>query len=306
MENSIYLPNVKFEAIPIDQLVSDQEYQRTLSQQHAKNAAANFDIHQINPVKVSRRDGINYVFNGQHTMEIVAIVSGSRKTPVWCMVYEDLDYKVEADIFANQQKFVKGLTPYEIFKANIEAGSEKQMLIKELVESYHLEIVSFPKQCGVMAVGALEYIYDKYGYEILSRTLRLCAGAWEGHPQSLSAGVLKGIAKLLKVFETEIKDDVFIEKLGNVSIKEIIRSAKERKGGAMGYSEAILMEYNKKGYSTLIQRLYTRIRPKAPSSTEESLKEAFDQIRDSQRIDSARDGSSQELTVTDTSQGDSQ
>ena len=29
-----------------------------------------FDVHQINPVKVSRRDGINYVFNGQHTIEM--------------------------------------------------------------------------------------------------------------------------------------------------------------------------------------------------------------------------------------------
>ncbi len=48
---------------------------------------------------------MNFVFNGQHTIEIVALVSGSRDTPVWCMVYEDLDYELEADIFANQQKY---------------------------------------------------------------------------------------------------------------------------------------------------------------------------------------------------------
>ena len=77
-----FLPNVTFEAIPIKELVSDQEYQRALSKNHVRRAAADFDIHQINPVKVSRRDGINYVFNGQHTMEIVAQISGSRDTPV--------------------------------------------------------------------------------------------------------------------------------------------------------------------------------------------------------------------------------
>ena len=285
MENN-FLPNVKFEAIPIKDLVSDQEYQRNLSLRHVKNAAAHFDIHQINPVKVSRRDGINYVFNGQHTMEIVAQMSGTRDTPVWCMVYEDLDYKVEANIFANQQRYVKGLTPYEIFKANIEAGSDKQLLIKDLVESYNMEIVSFPRQCGILAVGALEFIYDRYGYETLSRTLRLVIGAWEGNQQSLGASVLKGIARLIRVYGTEIKDELFIEKLGNVSIKEIIRTAKERKGGALGFSEAMLLEYNKKGHNALsIQKLYDRVPPKAPSTTEETLREAFDQIQNSRIVD---------------------
>ena len=92
-----------------------------------KKRLQNFDLYQINPVKVSRRNGINYVFNGQHTIEIVALVSGSRETPVWCMIYDDLNYTQEADIFANQMKYVKPLLPYEIFMANIEAGSEKRI-----------------------------------------------------------------------------------------------------------------------------------------------------------------------------------
>ena len=109
-----FVPKVHFEQIPIRNLVSNQEYQRNLSQHHVQRAAANFDLYQINPVKVSRRNGINYVFNGQHTIEIVALVSGSRETPVWCMVYDDLGYEHEADIFANQMKYVKPLLPYEI------------------------------------------------------------------------------------------------------------------------------------------------------------------------------------------------
>ena len=106
-----FVPNVHFDLIPIKNLVSNQDYQRNLSQSHIERAAANFDIHQINPVKVSRRDGVNYVFNGQHTIEIIALVSGSRNTPVWCMIYDDLSYQHEADIFANQMKYVRGLKP---------------------------------------------------------------------------------------------------------------------------------------------------------------------------------------------------
>lgn len=257
--NSQYVPNVSFELIPIKDLVSNQEYQRNLSQNHVKRAAEHFDVYQINPVKVSRRDGINYVFNGQHTMEIVATVSGSRDTPVWCMVYDDLIYTHEADIFANQQKYVKALTAYEIFMANIEAGSDKQLLIKGLVESYNLSLSPIRKQGCICAVSALEYIYDKFGYEVLSRTLRLVIGAWEGNELSFGASILKGIAKVLYTFDLEINDDVFVDKLGVVSVKEIIRNARDRKGGMMGYAEAILLTYNKKmHYGIALERLYAK------------------------------------------------
>lgn len=59
-----FVPNVHFELIPIRDLVSNQEYQRNLSWGHVKKAVDNFDLNQINPIKVSRRNGTNYVFNG--------------------------------------------------------------------------------------------------------------------------------------------------------------------------------------------------------------------------------------------------
>ena len=154
-----FVPNVYFEKIPIKNLVSNQDYQRNLSRGHIQKAAENFDLCQINPVKVSRRDGINYVFNGQHTIEIVAMVSGSRETPVWCMIYEDLSYAHEADIFANQMKYVKGLLPYEVFMANIEANNPDQLMIRDVVESYGLEIGTKTAPGIICAVSTLENIY---------------------------------------------------------------------------------------------------------------------------------------------------
>ena len=53
------IPNVSFELIPIRNLVSNQDYQRPLSENHIRKALEEFDVYQINPVKVSRRDGIN-------------------------------------------------------------------------------------------------------------------------------------------------------------------------------------------------------------------------------------------------------
>lgn len=255
-----YVPNVHFEQIPIKNLVSNQEYQRSLSRSHIHKAAANFDVRQINPVKVSRRGGTNYVINGQHTIEIVAEVSGSRETPVWCMVYDDLEYEQEADVFANQQKYVKKLLPYEIFIANIEAGNDEQLLIRALVESFHLQISSNAAPGALCCVATLEEIYRKYGYEVLQRVLRLCVITWEGEVDSMSSNMLRGITRLVVAFGDELKDETFKAKIGRFSAKEIRRTARERKAGSLGYAEAMLVLYNnrKSGKNHMLQwaRLY--------------------------------------------------
>lgn len=243
---SNFVPNVHFEQIPIKNLVSNQEYQRNLSRSHINRAAEAFDLYQINPVKVSRRNGINYVFNGQHTIEIVALVSGSRETPVWCMIYDDLDYEHEADIFANQMKFVKPLIPYEIFMANIEAGNDKQLMIRDLVESYGMVIGASKKPGAICAVSTLEFIFDKHGYHALDRVLRLIIGAWEGDYNSFSANIMKAVAKLVVVYKDALNDDLFKEKLGAISIKQLTRTAKERRAGCMSYAEVMVLEYNGK------------------------------------------------------------
>lgn len=244
---SQFVPDVQFEKIPIKNLVSNQDYQRNLSIGHVCKTADHFDLYQINPVKVSRRDGINYVFNGQHTIEIVARVSGSRDTPVWCMVYDGLQYQTEADIVAKQQKFIKTLSPYEIFMANIEAGNETQLTILSIVESYGLE-VSGSKQASnnICAVSALEYIYNKHGYHVLDQTLYMIVSTWEGDPFSLAANMLKGLAKLIVCYGDNLKGDLFQERLSRVSAKEITRQAKERRNGSLGFAEVLLQCYNKR------------------------------------------------------------
>lgn len=241
-----YVPNVHFELIPIKALVSNQNYQRSLSEAHIIRAAEHFDLYQIKPVKVSRRDGINYVFDGQHTIEIVAMVSGSRETPVWCMIYDDLSYEHEADIFANQQKFVKALRPHEVFKANLEADNDDQLVIRDLVESYGLKIGTAAGPGVVSAVSTVEGIYYKYGYHVLNRVFRLCIGTWEGDTNSLCANMLNAVAKLVVTYREQLDEDEFKEKLGSISVKQIGRQARERRGGSIGFAEVLVIAYNGK------------------------------------------------------------
>ena len=261
--NNEFVPKVHFELIPIKNLVSNQEYQRNISIKHVQRAARNFDLYQVNPVKVSRRDNVNYVFNGQHTVEIVALVSGSRDTPVWCMIYDDLEYSHEADIFANQMKYVKPLLPYEIFQANVEAGNDEQLMIKDLVESYNLTISRTKTPGGICAISSLEKVFENHGFNVLNRTLRLIVGTWEGEELSLSSNMISGVAKLVVVYGDSLKDDLFKERLGKVSCKELTRTAKDRRAGSLGFAEAILLYYNKKSRNALsLSKLYGKSKKK--------------------------------------------
>jgi hypothetical protein len=80
----------------------------------------------------------------------------------------------------------------------------------------------------------------------LDRVLRLCIATWEGDMDSLSANMLSGIARLVISYDEQMKDEVFKEKLGDYSIKEIKRIAVDRHTGSLGFAEAMLICYNKK------------------------------------------------------------
>ena len=252
------IPDVSFELIPIRNLVSNQEYQRPLSENHIRKALEEFDVYQINPVKVSRRDGINYVFDGQHTIEIVASESGSRDTPVWCMIYDHLCYEHEAHIFAEQQKNHRAVAPFDTFNAHLESGSEKHMLIRDLVYSYNLELSSTQKRHGtICAIAALENIFDKYGYHVLDKALRMLVSTWEGEMYSLSGNTLNAVARLIAAYGDALNEETFKERLGLVSMKTIIRTGRERRPGSLGYAEAMLVFYNKKcKYRLSMKKLY--------------------------------------------------
>jgi len=69
---------------------------------------------------------------------------------------------------------------------------------------------------------------------------------------------MNGIARLLHCFGDELKDNLFIEKLGRISIKELSRTARDRRAGSLGFSEAMLITYNKKAQRPLqFTKLYS-------------------------------------------------
>ena len=132
-------------------------------------------------------------------------------------------------------------------------------MIEAIVQSYGLAITSTKAKNGISAVTTLERIYDKYGQAVLDTTLRLAIATWEGENNSLSGSILMGIARIIVAYGDSLKEDVFKDHVGKASVKSIVRTAKERRPGALGYSEAMMLEYNKKNKCRLsLHTLYGR------------------------------------------------
>ena len=66
-----------------------------------------------------------------------------------------------------------------------------------------------------------------------------------------------GIAKIIVAYGDSLREDVFKDHVGKMSVKSIIRTARERRPGALGYSEAMMLAYNAKNkYHLSLKTLY--------------------------------------------------
>lgn len=74
--------------------------------------------------------------------------------------------------------------------------------------------------------------------------LRLCVDTWEGEAISLSGKMLAAVAKLAAAYGDQLNEDIFVEKLGAVPVKQLMRNAKERGHGSSGLAAVLLEEYN--------------------------------------------------------------
>lgn len=72
--------------------------------------------------------------------------------------------------------------------------------------------------------------------------------------------MLNAIARLDNAYGETMKDDTFKEKVGRVSVREISRTARERRAGSLGFAEALLLEYNKNPSIHFLLRNYTLIK----------------------------------------------
>ena len=241
----------KFQLITAEQIKVNTLYQRALNANRVRKLVGAFDWHLVNPVKVVWHKGEWVAVDGQHTLFMLRAKFGD-KYLVPCMVYEDVESWFEqAEIFLgmNNKELRKVLSVRDAWKARLFSNESKATEIRKVCERYELKIPTANGESGkgwVSAVGALERAYDDMDKAQFDQFLYILTCAWHGEKTSLTAPIIGGLSRFVKIYYGDYNRANLIHRLSKTDPSLIIRAGKASAAqGKNKYAREILNVYNK-------------------------------------------------------------
>lgn len=229
--------------LPVSCLSSAARYQRPLNEKFIDKCVSIFDPHKVEVIRVSYRDGVYNILDGQHTAEILRRVYAPQDPVVWCKIYYDLTYEKEAEIFA-YQRCERPITKYDRFNAMREAHDEKTILLDQIARSYGFILSSHAGDHTFGSPNIIERVYDSYGEGVLCRTLDLLNLIWQGRKEFLKCTFVFAFAGIIKIYGNDL-DEAILKHLGTRTMVAFTTEA-----------EKMSTQRNKRDYRAAIVRFY--------------------------------------------------
>jgi hypothetical protein len=243
--------------LPIEKLLVDAVYQRSLNKKRADRIVAEFNPRRFGYLKVSRRNRLYYVIDGQHRLAAAKIL-GYNSLP--CNVCEGLDQRTEAEDFRVQQDNMSRIHTRDKFRSAIIAGDEESVRIAKIVEEYGYKIQGFGLDAGhadcIGSIGTLQRIVrgSPDGFKVLDLTLYLTRMTWDGQNKAALGFVLSGTAAFVKRFvDNDFNYENFVKQLSGELVTIIANYEAEK------YDRHIVSE-NRLGklFSNLLAKQYNK------------------------------------------------
>jgi hypothetical protein len=196
-------PPPKIAWLALDQLVIDENYQRSLSGQSNKlirRLVENWDWNCFKPLSVAAvGDGRYEIIDGQHTA-IAAATHGAVET-LPCLVLDATTLAQRSAAFVGINRDRLALTPFALYRARLAAEDPEAVAVDAalvsagaaLVESIRYD-VEYPPGT-VACIGTLLQVVRRGGKARLARLLRLCMAA---DISPIPSGVLKGLEEIVR------------------------------------------------------------------------------------------------------------
>lgn len=252
--------NFEYRQIHSSVILSDPSYQRPLDMARVQKIVAHFREDLLNPVKVSRRDGKYYVFDGQHTLAALKARNNGCDLTVDCKVYKGLTREREAELFSLQNGISRSVQTICKLKALYTAGDPD---VKEFYDFTNYSGVRMDftkgKAAGkIIAVAKAYKIYNEVPSKDYTEILMLIRETWDGVPDSFSTEILGGVALFYKLYKHEFNHRTFVNQLSKISPKIIIREGRalsDKKSDAK-FAKQILDFYNYKLRSNRLENKF--------------------------------------------------
>lgn len=240
----------EFKLIKAKDITVDHLYQRGIQKPMIREIINNFDYHRVDCVKVVYRDGQYFAFDGQQTTTGLRTKFGDNYL-VPCLIYYDVPTWVdEAILFegTNSKVSRKAVGIRDLWTSKLNRGDEKAMNIQRILERHHMMLyakTSSGVKGRVVALDAIDKTYDKLGDQKFEEMIEILDKAWHGAPDSLTAPMLRGMAKFVDTFYGKYDKKRLISKLGRpTSIGQIISGGSSGRKGEKKYAAEIAYVYN--------------------------------------------------------------
>lgn len=180
------MPVLQF--IPLDQLMIDGDYQRSIeggeSQSLIRKIAQHWNWDLCQPLVVSRRtDRSLFVIDGQHRLAAGRMRGDISQLP--CVVVDYADPADEAASFVNLNQQRRRLSKLELFKAAVASGDGQALAIVAAIDGAGLSLAPHSnytvwKPGMINNIGGIEAAWRKHGGDVATAALRVMAYAYDG------------------------------------------------------------------------------------------------------------------------------
>lgn len=237
--------------IPARLFTVNRNYQREAKTKLINTIITNFDYHLVNPVKAVKRDGFYYIWDGQQTASALYTKFGAEYL-VPALIYTDIDTsQEEARLLVDGNTGTGGgkkLTPNEVWDALIWADDPTAVRINDIAKEYGFNMGSgkkAKKECTISAVDSVQKVYKTLTEEQFKSLLRIIRQAWGGDSDSVTANIIKGMARFIRAYDGKFNEGNLIRRLSKHSPLEIVRNGRASfcKGDAK-WAREILEIYN--------------------------------------------------------------
>lgn len=223
------------------------EYQRMLRMEKVSQIAENFSEYIANEPKVSFRDGRFYIFDGQNTVEARRTCNGGMELPIRCKVFYGLTKEDEATLFAIQTGNATCLTAGERLRANLVAENPDALYFVGITSNAGVEFAydGIRAPWKIYCIETAYELYKQYGCERYVEMLHIINEAWKGNVDAYLAGVIRGVARFISVYEGEYSRERLVQQLARTHPKTITQLAQKDTGSSANrHMRQILRIYN--------------------------------------------------------------
>lgn len=224
------------------------DFQRTVDYKRAKRIADNFTMLKFDP-PVIYCSGTGYgVIDGNHRITAAKMV-GIRSCE--CSIVQVTDAEA-AKLFYTQNENRRAISPYDAFKAKVNANVPESLEVLQAVAKAGYNIRNYTGgEKDICAVSSLERIQKTYSTQAITDVLEIIAGSWPGDEKAKRGDMLQGVALFINICGKQglMNKREIIRKFSIVPVAQILQSAGARTIGNSGrhivIAEVLKEVYNK-------------------------------------------------------------